>query len=72
MIACANNVCASLRPDEVGAIVMEVGASEFLAGYAGEDVPSCIFPSTAGFIPGQPETDAVCNRLPIFHCAECH
>lgn len=44
--------------DDVGAVVVEIGSSEVYAGYAGEDVPSCIFPSMAGFVPHQ-ETDSV-------------
>lgn len=39
--------------------MVEVGAYETLAGFAGEDVPSCSFPSTAGFVPDLEAADAV-------------
>jgi hypothetical protein len=47
-----SGLTVSLMPptDEVGAVVLDIGGTEVHAGYAGEDVPSCIFPSTVGFL----------------------
>ncbi|KAI8099272.1 actin family [Halteromyces radiatus] len=37
--------------DEVNALVLDVGSSNVRAGYAGEDTPKAMFPSSIGYIP---------------------
>eukprot|EP01134_Creolimax_fragrantissima_P003897 CFRG3897T1 len=37
--------------EETGAVVFEVGAYETKAGIAGEDLPSCLFSSSSGYLP---------------------
>ncbi|KAI0049580.1 actin-related protein Arp4p [Auriscalpium vulgare] len=37
--------------DEVSALVIDIGASTLRAGYAGDDAPKAIIPTTYGFIP---------------------
>ncbi|KNC79705.1 hypothetical protein SARC_07899, partial [Sphaeroforma arctica JP610] len=37
--------------EETGAVVFEVGAYETKAGIAGEDLPSCMFSSSSGYLP---------------------
>ncbi|KAK4054587.1 NuA4 histone acetyltransferase subunit [Microbotryomycetes sp. JL201] len=37
--------------DEVGAVVLDIGRSSVRAGYAGEDAPKCVFPTTYATVP---------------------
>ncbi|TFY81831.1 hypothetical protein EWM64_g2177 [Hericium alpestre] len=38
--------------DEVSALVVDIGTSTLRAGYAGDDTPKAIIPTSYGFIPG--------------------
>jgi hypothetical protein len=38
-------------PDEVSAIVVDLGSNSCKAGYAGEDQPKAVFPSVRFFVP---------------------
>ncbi|GAA5996601.1 actin family protein [Rhodotorula paludigena] len=37
--------------DEVGAVVLDIGAGSVRAGYAGEDAPKCVFPTAYATVP---------------------
>ncbi|KAI8328118.1 actin family [Chlamydoabsidia padenii] len=37
--------------DEVNALVLDIGSSNVRAGYAGEDTPKAMFPTSVGYIP---------------------
>lgn len=43
--------------DEVSALVIDIGTSSLRAGYAGDDTPKAIIPTSYGYHPAQPETD---------------
>ncbi|KAF8901703.1 actin-related protein Arp4p [Gymnopilus junonius] len=45
--------------DEVSALVIDIGTSSLRAGYAGDDTPKAIIPTSYGFHPPQPDTDVV-------------
>lgn len=40
-----------LFADEVSALVLDIGSSTTRAGYAGEDAPRCVVPTSYGYIP---------------------
>ena len=40
-----------MRPDEVSALVLDIGTSTLRAGYAGDDSPKAIIPTSHGFVP---------------------
>lgn len=40
-----------LLPDEVSAIVIDLGSHTCKAGYAGEDAPKAVFPSVSALSP---------------------
>jgi actin-like protein 6B len=40
-----------VRPDEVSALVLDIGTSTLRAGYAGDDSPKAIIPTSYGFVP---------------------
>ncbi|KAK4051073.1 NuA4 histone acetyltransferase subunit [Microbotryomycetes sp. JL221] len=42
--------------DEVGAVVLDVGSCTVRAGYAGEDAPKCVFPTTFASVPNDDGT----------------
>ena len=46
-----------LRPDEVSALVVDIGSSTLRAGYAGDDTPKAIIPTSYGFIPQNSGSD---------------
>jgi actin-like protein 6B len=41
----------SARLDEVSALVLDIGTSTLRAGYAGDDTPKAIIPTSYGFVP---------------------
>ncbi|KAI9625846.1 hypothetical protein H4Q26_016094 [Puccinia striiformis f. sp. tritici PST-130] len=41
--------------DEVSAVVLDIGSNTTRAGYAGEDTPKVVIPTSYGFIPGTGE-----------------
>lgn len=41
----------SAHLDEVSALVLDIGTSTFRAGYAGDDTPKAIIPTSYGFVP---------------------
>ena len=43
--------------DEVQALVVDIGTSSLRAGYAGDDTPKAIIPTSYGYIPSAPDTD---------------
>ncbi|EAU84581.1 brg1-associated factor b [Coprinopsis cinerea okayama7 len=43
--------------DEVSALVIDIGTSSLRAGYAGDDTPKAIIPTSYGYIPAPPEAD---------------
>ncbi|KAI7862075.1 actin family [Spinellus fusiger] len=43
--------------DEVNALVLDVGSTSTRAGYAGEDTPKAVFPTSYGYLE-EPDTDA--------------
>ncbi|KAF8204956.1 actin-related protein Arp4p [Pholiota molesta] len=43
--------------DEVSALVIDIGTSSLRAGYAGDDTPKAIIPTSYGYHPAQPDTD---------------
>ncbi|KAG0147700.1 hypothetical protein CROQUDRAFT_655908 [Cronartium quercuum f. sp. fusiforme G11] len=45
--------------DEVSAIVLDMGSCTTRAGYAGEDTPKVVIPTSYGFIPGSTEGEPV-------------
>lgn len=49
------NVTRSL--DEVSALVVDIGTSSVRAGYAGDDTPKAIIPTSYGYHPAKPDTD---------------
>ncbi|CAK5275750.1 unnamed protein product [Mycena citricolor] len=48
----------SAPPDEVSALVVDIGASSVRVGYAGDDTPRAVIPTTFGFLHAPPESDA--------------
>ncbi|KAF8707808.1 cytoskeleton organization, partial [Rhizoctonia solani] len=42
-------VCANIHIDEVSALVLDIGTSTTRAGYAGDDIPKAVFPTTFGY-----------------------
>ena len=40
-----------MRSDEVSALVLDIGTSTLRAGYAGDDTPKAIIPTSYGFLP---------------------
>ena len=49
-------------PDEVSALVIDIGTSSLRAGYAGDDTPKAIIPSSYGYYPANPETDVTMSE----------
>ncbi len=49
----ANKRVVALPSEDVGAVVVDVGASETRAGFAGEDTPKALFPSFLGLVFGE-------------------
>ena len=47
----------STRLDEVSALVLDIGSSTLRAGYAGDDTPKAIIPSSYGFVPVSRDAD---------------
>ncbi|KAH6915145.1 brg1-associated factor b [Coprinopsis sp. MPI-PUGE-AT-0042] len=43
--------------DEVQALVVDIGTSSLRAGYAGDDTPKAIIPTSYGYIPSPPDAD---------------
>lgn len=43
--------------DEVQALVVDIGTSSLRAGYAGDDTPKAIIPTSYGYIPSAPDAD---------------
>jgi len=43
--------------DEVSALVVDIGSSSLRAGYAGDDTPKAIIPTSYGYLPAPPDTD---------------
>lgn len=43
--------------DEVSALVIDIGSSSLRAGYAGDDAPKAIIPTTYGYTLAPPDTD---------------
>jgi len=50
--------------DEVSALVIDIGTSSVRAGYAGDDTPKAIIPSSYGYHPANPETDVAMSENP--------
>lgn len=50
---------AYLGPDEVSALVIDIGTSSLRAGYAGDDTPKAIIPTSYGYHHASPEADIV-------------
>lgn len=48
ILRAASNLCIL---DEVSALVLDMGTSSTRLGYAGEDTPRCIIPTSYGYIP---------------------
>jgi actin-like protein 6A len=46
-----------LSADEVSALVVDIGTSSLRAGYAGDDTPKSIIPTSFGYTPAPPEAD---------------
>jgi actin-like protein 6B len=44
-------------PDEVSALVLDIGTSTLRAGYAGDDTPKAIIPTSYGFVPVSRDAD---------------
>lgn len=42
-----------IAPDEVSALVLDIGSSSLRAGYAGDDAPKAIVPTSFGFVEEQ-------------------
>lgn len=40
----------SLFPDEVSALVLDIGTQTTRAGYAGEEIPRCVMPTAYGYV----------------------
>lgn len=40
-----------MKTDEVSALVLDIGTSSLRAGYAGDDTPKAIIPSSYGYVP---------------------
>ena len=49
-------------PDEVSALVIDIGTSSLRAGYAGDDTPKAIIPSSYGYYPANPEADVTMSE----------
>lgn len=49
-------------PDEVSALVIDIGTSSLRAGYAGDDTPKAIIPSSYGYHPANPEADVTMSE----------
>ena len=50
---------AYLEPDEVSALVIDIGTSSLRAGYAGDDTPKAIISTSYGYHHAPPDTDIV-------------
>ncbi|KIM45811.1 hypothetical protein M413DRAFT_16653 [Hebeloma cylindrosporum] len=48
--------------DEVSALVIDIGTSSLRAGYAGDDTPKAIIPSSYGYHPAAPEADVTMSE----------
>jgi actin-like protein 6A len=44
--------------DEVSALVIDIGTSSVRAGYAGDDTPKAVIPSTYGYHKAPPDADS--------------
>lgn len=51
------NAILTIHPDEVSALVLDFGSSSLRAGYAGDDTPKAIVPTSFGFIEGPTEAN---------------
>lgn len=47
------------EPDEVSALVIDIGTSSLRAGYAGDDTPKAIIPTSYGYHHASPDSDIV-------------
>lgn len=54
MIGCIFKSTENLA-DEVSALVVDIGTSSVRAGYAGDDTPRAIIPTSYGFLPTETE-----------------
>lgn len=50
---------AYLEPDEVSALVIDIGTSSLRAGYAGDDTPKAIISTSYGYHHAFPDSDIV-------------
>lgn len=50
---------AHLEPDEVSALVIDIGTSSLRAGYAGDDTPKAIITTSYGYHHAPPDSDIV-------------
>lgn len=50
---------AYLEPDEVSALVIDIGTSSLRAGYAGDDTPKAIISTSYGYHHASPDSDVV-------------
>jgi len=48
--------------DEVSALVVDIGSSSLRAGYAGDDTPKAIIPTSYGYLNAQPDSDVVMSE----------
>lgn len=48
--------------DEVSALVLDIGTSSVRAGYAGDDAPKAIIPSTYGYLPAPHDGDVAMSN----------
>ncbi|KAF9076423.1 brg1-associated factor b [Rhodocollybia butyracea] len=51
--------------DEVSALVLDIGTSSLRAGYAGDDTPKAIIPTTYGYIPQYNDGDVSMNEAGV-------
>ncbi|ORY81735.1 actin family [Leucosporidium creatinivorum] len=58
--------------DEVSAIVLDIGSHTTRAGYAGEDSPKTVFPTTFSTVPGSPPTYTHGNSLHLYRPNSIH
>lgn len=50
MLSQRNRVCSSIVfADEISALVLDIGTSSIRAGYAGDDTPKAIIPTSYGY-----------------------
>ena len=50
---------AYFEPDEVSALVIDIGTSSLRAGYAGDDTPKAIISTSYGYHHASPDSDIV-------------